>query len=320
MSNKILITGGAGYVGLHITDLLLRNGFLVKVFDTSINKNYFKTKRPNLELIEGNILNYDQLRNSMKNINTVIHLAAKKSVKESSEIPNEYFLNNLTGTINVISAMKDENVKRILFSSTASVYAETENDYIYESDLRTPKSIYGLTKFLAENFIINECIKLDFTYAIFRYFNVGGSADPIMADQSNDNLLPKIFKAIKLKNPISVYGTDYRTRDGTCIRDYVHVSDVAAAHLSALYALTKKNDSFIYNIGSGTGCSVLEIISAIGNVIGTDVDYIKAPRRNGDPARLVASNSKIYRELNWEPQFTINQIIESAWEGSNYLF
>jgi UDP-glucose 4-epimerase len=269
------------------------------------------------DVVIGDVLDRQALISACEGIDAVIHLAAKKAVGESVDNPLKYYENNVGGTLNLLAAMSLKGVKRIVFSSTAAVYAPSEKLSITEDDLTEPLSPYGQTKLLSEK-LISAVAKAENLSAIsLRYFNVVGALRDEFADNSKDNLVPKVFAALKAgKNP-EIYGSDYPTKDGSCIRDYIHVSDLAKAHLVALEKVFAANVDEVYNVGSGTGYSVTEMINQIRESIGKTITPTLSPRRPGDAAQLIASIAKIERDLGWKPERSLKEMIDSAWQAES---
>jgi UDP-glucose 4-epimerase len=317
MMGRILVTGGAGYIGSHVTDLLLRKGYDVIVYDNFSEGSSLRRLKKSINIIKGDILDFESLTRAFDGVSAVIHLAAKKSVSESVKNPFKYYENNYLGTVNVLNAMKQRNIKNIIFSSSAAVYSDLNKDFIHESDETKPISIYGYSKLLSEKTLLHFYINNEIKFIILRYFNVAGTYRPSMVDRSNDNLIPRIIESIVTQKQAYIYGRNYNTPDGTCIRDYVHVSDVAKAHLYALAKFELNGNSSIYNIGSGVGISVQEIFSRIESITGHRINIIESEPRFGDPVKVVASIKKAEIELSWKPDLGIDEIINSAWQAKH---
>jgi UDP-glucose 4-epimerase len=310
---KILVVGGAGYIGAHVAYLLQENGYGVRIYDDFSNGLKSRIEGKFSDVVIGDVLDRQALISSCEGIDAVIHLAAKKAVGESVDNPLKYYENNVGGTLNLLAAMSLKGVKRIVFSSTAAVYAPSEKLSITESDLAEPLSPYGQTKLLSEKLISAVAKAEDLSAISLRYFNVVGALRDEFADNSKDNLVPKVFAALKAgKNP-EIYGSDYPTKDGSCIRDYIHISDLASAHLVALEKVFATKVDEVYNVGSGTGYSVTEMINQIAESIGKAITPTLSPRRPGDTAQLIASIAKIERDLGWKPERSLKEMIDSAW-------
>lgn len=317
-NEKILVIGGAGYIGSHVVKALLREDFQVTVYDnlsTGQTCNLFQ----NAEFIEGDILDEPHLEKVMrKGFSAVIHLAAKKAVGESMENPQLYSQNNICGSINIFNAMLNSGVKNVVFSSTSAVYGMPQYLPLNEQHPLNPMSFYGYTKMAIEQVMDWYSRIKDFHYIALRYFNaVGYAADgSIRGKEKNpQNLLPLVMEVATGKREIlHVFGNDYDTPDGTCVRDYIHVEDLAAAHVLAIKKLLKDGDSQIINLGTEKGTSVLEIIQAVERVIGKKINYDFAPRRAGDPANVVATSVKAAEVLGWKAQYTdIDEIVKTVW-------
>jgi len=319
----ILVTGGAGYIGSHTVLELIKLGYDVITFD-NLQKGYEKAVLGG-KFIKGDLLNIDDLVNvfSKYKIDSVIHFAADSLVGESMQKPDKYFTNNLIGSINLLNIMVKYNVKRIIFSSTAAVYGEPDKIPIEEDNLTIPTNTYGESKLAFEKILRWYDIAYGIKYISLRYFNAAGADKSGKIGECHNpetHLIPIILLTVLGKlntddNCVKIYGDDYNTPDGTCIRDYIHVTDLSIAHILALKKLEEKNSvSKIYNLGNGKGFSVKEIIKVAEQVTGKKIKTKVIQRRAGDPAILIASSDKIKRELNWNPQFNdIHTIIESAW-------
>ena len=317
MSKRILVIGGAGYIGSHVQKQLLSDGFEVVVYDnlSSGDKNNIFA---GAEFIKGDILDKEALDKAMKGIDGVVHLAAKKAVGESMEKPEVYAENNLSGSFNILNAMVNNGVRYIVFSSSAAVYGMPEYTPIDENHPINPINYYGYTKRCIEENMewFSKLGKIN--YASLRYFNAVGYAKDgsIRSKERNpQNLMPIIMDvASGRRESFSIFGNDYDTYDGTCVRDYIHVSDLGTAHSLAINKLMSDNKSFIVNLGTGKGTSVKEIVDAVEKVIGKKLNYDYAQRRAGDPALLTAKADKARELLGWEPKYTsVEDIIRTVW-------
>jgi UDP-glucose 4-epimerase len=313
--SKVLVIGGAGYIGAHICQSLIDNGYSVRIFDDFSNGLHRRIDGKFTDLIEASVLDRSAIIGAMDGIDAVIHLAAKKAVEESVSNPLRYYEHNVGGTLNILAAMAVKKVKKIVFSSTAAVYAPSEKSAIDESDLLAPLSPYGATKVMAEELIKSVGVAEGFSTISLRYFNVVGSTKVEFADNSKDNLVPKVFAAIKRGESPEIYGSDYPTKDGTCIRDYIHVADLADSHLSALKRVESATVHEVYNVGSGQGYSVKEMIEQISKSMNKELIPRLCPRRAGDIPQLIAAISKIERELGWKPKRSLKEMIDSAWQA-----
>ena len=314
---KILVVGGAGYIGAHVAYLLQENGYGVRIYDDFSNGLKSRIEGKFSDVVIGDVLDRQALISACEGMDAVIHLAAKKAVGESVDNPLKYYENNVGGSLNLLAAMSLKGVKKIVFSSTAAVYAPSEKLSITEDDLTEPLSPYGQTKLLSEKLISAVARAEGLSSISLRYFNVVGALRDEFADNSKDNLVPKVFAALKAgKNP-EIYGSDYPTKDGSCIRDYIHISDLAKAHLVALEKVFSTKVDEVYNVGSGTGYSVTEMINQIAESIGKAITPTLSPRRPGDTAQLIASIAKIERDLGWKPERSLKEMIDSAWQAES---
>ncbi|MBQ3034639.1 MAG: UDP-glucose 4-epimerase GalE [Alphaproteobacteria bacterium] len=314
---RILVVGGAGYIGSHVVKELLNTGYDVRVFDnlsTGQEINLFEKA----EFIQGDILDVPALEKAMQGIDGVVHLAAKKAVGESMEKPDLYALNNLNGTINVLNAMVKEGVKYFVFSSTAAVYGMPEVEVLDEQTPLNPINFYGFSKKMIED-VLSWYDKLKgIKFVALRYFNaVGYDKDGQVKglEKNPQNLLPIIMETIfGVRDKMTVFGSDYPTKDGTCVRDYIHVSDLASAHELAFKYLLKSNESQVMNLGTGSGHSVKEMIETTQAVTKKKVAYEMGARRTGDPAALMAYSEKAKELLGWQPKHSsLENIIESTY-------
>ena len=325
MTQKLLITGGAGFIGSVITAYLLDHGYEVVVFD-DLSTGHSKRLDSRASLIQASILDKLALVEALAGVNTVIHCAAKSLVEESESKPDLYSQVNTEGTRVLLEAMKEAQVTNIIFSSTASVYGDSKIQPITESSEIKPVNPYGKSKIEAEQLISNFCSN-GFAAITFRYFNVAGSYQSstgqlLLEDHKNEShLIPKILKNYiknKEKSQVEIYGDNWPTKDGSCIRDYLHVADLAAAHLFALGAVKAGNNQII-NLGSGIDYSVFEVVNEIEKVVGDKLNQVISPARMGDPAVLLADIDKARKELGWIPKANLNQIILDSWQGAKQL-
>ncbi len=316
----ILVCGGAGYIGSHTTYALKEKGKDVIVFD-NLQKGHKEAVPSGVKLYEGDLREPRSLDKvfSENKIEAIIDFAADSLVGESVQDPLKYYDNNLYGTLCLLQKMKEYNVKYIVFSSTAATYGEPENVPILEKDKTEPTSPYGETKLSVEKMLKWVDNAHDIKYTALRYFNAAGAhiSGEIGEDHTPEtHLIPIILQvALGQREKIAIYGDDYPTEDGTCVRDYIHVTDLAQAHIAALERLQKGGDSAIYNLGNGKGFSVKEVIDIARKVTNHPILAEVTPRRAGDPAVLVASSEKAIKELGWKPQFnSLEKIIETAWK------
>ncbi len=334
---KILVTGGAGYIGGTVAGLLTQKGHKVFVYD-NLSHGRRDLLPPGVEFVEGEVENraaienlFIQARKSGSPFDGVLHFAALIEAGESMKIPEAFFRNNTAATLSLLEAMLAEGPRKLVFSSTAAVYGEPEVIPIQEDAKLMPTNAYGESKLLVEHMLrwLNQIH--DFRYASLRYFNVAGAPEGANgeitrgeAHQPESHLIPLVLDvALGRRDSIKIFGDDYPTPDGTCIRDYIHVSDLADAHLLALDALDKDSVTkdghcnfrpLIYNLGNGSGFSVREVIDSARRVTGHPIPVEICPRRPGDPAVLVASSEKAMQELGWRPRYTnLDDIVRTAW-------
>ena len=314
---KILVVGGAGYIGSHTVRLLLDQGYDVTVVD-NLSKGH-RHNVPAERLYELNLADTGALTELMREKGTeaVVHFAAFIAVGESMKEPAKYFSNNVCGSLSLLDAMVHAGVKHIVFSSTAAVYGNPHASPILEDFPIQPVNAYGESKVMVETLLrwFDEIHHL--TSVCLRYFNASG-ADPEgrlgEEHEPETHLIPLLFRAVISGKPVTVFGKDYPTSDGTCIRDYIHVNDLAQAHILALEYLIAGGGSEKFNVGTGEGHTVLEVIRAVEEVTGKKVPYEVGPRREGDPPALVAGSDKLRRTLGWKPQYAdIRVIVQHAW-------
>jgi UDP-glucose 4-epimerase len=312
---RVLVVGGAGYIGAHVAWVLQESGYEVRIFDDFSNGLRRRVDGFFDDVVVGDVLDREALVDAMRGVDSVIYLAAKKAVGESVLNPLKYYLNNIGGILNALAAMAHAGVKKIVFSSTAAVYSASSTSAIQESDQLVPLSPYGETKLLSEQ-LISRVAKAEGVSAIsLRYFNVVGASKLEFADNSKDNLVPRVFNAYRNKQSPEIFGDDYPTKDGTCIRDYIHVRDLAEAHLLALRAVENSLIDEVYNVGSGNGYSVKEMIAQMSESMGVNLNPCVVARREGDSPQLIASISKIEVDLGWRPKSSLKEMIDSAWNA-----
>ena len=314
-----LITGGAGYIGAHVVDLLRRRGERVLVADdlvTGIAERIADAPLLRLDLAGTGAV--DALAAAMRDhrVDAVVHFAARKQVGESVAEPARYYRDNLGGLANLLLAMERAEVERLVFSSSAAVYGEPDENPVRETTPQRPINPYGETKLYGEH-LIRAAERAGRVRAVsLRYFNVAGAARPELSDRVALNVIPMVIEKIVADEPPRIFGDDYPTPDGTCIRDYVHVLDLAEAHLVALDALADGRAlSPVYNIGTGRGSSVAEVIASVGRACGRPLAPAVHPRRPGDPAAIVADASRARDELGWRARFGLDDMTRSSWEG-----
>jgi len=316
---RVLVTGGAGYIGSVVTEELVNDGHEVVVYDNLV-KGHRQAVVSGATFVEGDLLDAAVLRQTLTDhrIEAVIHMAAYSLVGESCEQPAKYYQNNLVAGLVLLDTMRECDASRIVFSSTAATYGEPLSQPIYETAPNNPTNPYGESKLAFERAMDWYERAYGLRYVSLRYFNAAGASEKCGEDHDPEShIIPIALQAATGKRShVEIYGDDYPTPDGTCLRDYIHVIDLARAHILALGAMSPMNvASRIYNLGcGGSGYSVREVIETARGVTGKDIPVRMGPRRAGDPATLIASSDKIKRELGWQPQFQdLRMIIESAW-------
>jgi UDP-glucose 4-epimerase len=315
---RVLVTGGAGYIGSVVAGQLLNAGNQVTVID-NLSRGHRQAVPDGAELIVCDLANKEDLGALFKRqrFDAVLHFAAFIEAGESMKFPETFFRNNTANALTVLEAMLGAGVNRFVFSSTAALYGNPLRTPIQEEDALLPTNAYGESKLLVERMLEWFHRIHGLHYASLRYFNAAGAAAPDRgeAHQPESHLVPRLMNvALGKQKYAEIFGTDYPTPDGTCVRDYIHVSDLAAAHLLALGALHREG-RLIYNLGNGKGFTVREVIEGVRRVTGLEIPVVESPRREGDPAVLIASSEKIRKELNWVPKSPeLNDILASAWE------
>ncbi|GAB3619718.1 UDP-glucose 4-epimerase GalE [Glutamicibacter endophyticus] len=313
-----LVTGGAGYIGAHVIRALDGAGMSPVVVD-SLSSGVRGFVPEHIPLLELSILQRDELARAMlrHRVRGVIHLAGYKYAGESVRYPLHAFEQNVTGTATLLQAMADAGVERIVFSSSAAVYGTPREELVTERTPTSPQSPYGQSKLVAEWLISDQAVAAGIAHTSLRYFNVVGSGDRHLYDASAHNLFPLIFRALDAGERPTIFGTDYDTADGTCVRDYVHVADLALAHVAAARRLERGEPvEPVYNLGSGQGVSVREIMQAVAEVTGRRFEPRLAARRPGDPARIVADGSLAARDLDWRMRHSLDQMVASAYQAA----
>jgi UDP-glucose 4-epimerase len=314
---KVLVIGGAGYIGSHVVSELLNNDYEVVVYD-----NLLTGKKENLfeeaTFIKGDILDYGSLYKAMEGCEAIIHLAGLKAAGESMINIEKYSTNNISGTVNILNAASFNNIKRIVFSSSAAVYGEPKYLPIDEDHITEPENYYGATKLEIERLLKWYDKIKNIKFAALRYFNAAGydvNGKVKGLETNPQNLLPIVMEtASGIRDSMKIFGDDYDTRDGTCIRDYVHVNDLADAHVKALNYINTNDESLTVNLGSETGVTVNEMINAAMEITKVNINVEVSDRRPGDPAVLVSSASKAYKVLGWKPKYSdVYTLVNSTW-------
>jgi UDP-glucose 4-epimerase len=315
---KVLVIGGAGYIGSHVVKELMKAGHEITVFDnlsSGLRCNLFAKN----DFIHGDILIPAEIEAAFaRGFDAFVHLAAFKAAGESMIVPEKYSVNNITGTLNIMNAAVKYNCKKMIFSSSAATFGEPQYLPIDENHPQKPINYYGFTKLEIEHFMSWYDQLKGLKFAALRYFNAAGydpDGEIRGLEQKPENLLPRVMEAALGKRQLKVFGTDYDTRDGTCIRDYVHVTDLARAHVMALDYITKNDKSIMLNLGTEKGTTVKELIDAARRITGKEIPAEDAPRREGDPASLYATSKKAKELLGWEPKYSdVDTLVKTTWE------
>jgi UDP-glucose 4-epimerase len=319
---KVLVIGGAGYIGSHVVKELMKNNHSVTVFD-NLSSGLLQNLFPENDFIAGNILYKEDLEKAFsRGFDAFIHLAAFKAAGESMVSPEKYSVNNITGTLNILNTACEHKCLNMVFSSSAAIFGEPQYLPIDEDHPKNPENYYGFTKLEIERFMAWYDQLRGLKYASLRYFNAAGyDVDGVLTglEQNPANLLPIIMEtACGMRKEMKVFGTDYETEDGTCIRDYVHVTDLASAHVKALEYITKNSESITVNLGSGKGLSVFEMINTARKITGRAIPSINVERRAGDPACLYAVSEKAKKLLDWETKYSdADTLIRTTWNVYN---
>ena len=315
-----LLTGGAGYIGAHVARDLLVTGREVTILDDL--SSGLRARIPDgADFIEASVLDTDAVRHALDGVTGVIHLAAKKAVGESVDQPMLYYRENVGGMVSLLQAMEDAGTRCLVYSSSAAVYGEPPWSPISEDSPLQPLSPYGETKVIGEWLVRDAAAARShastsvspLSWVSLRYFNVAGAGSPELGDTSVNNLIPMVFDALDRGDAPQVFGTDYPTLDDSCVRDYIHVSDLAAAHVAAADLAERGDVAAVFNVGTGVGSSVLEVMAAVSEVVGRDVGAVAVARRAGDPPELVASVDRISAELGWTAQRDLRDMVASAY-------
>jgi UDP-glucose 4-epimerase len=316
---NLLLTGGAGYIGAHVVALAEREGHSVTVVDDLSTGVATRIVSP---VVAINLASPDAVEKLSKlmretKFDAVIHLAARKQVGQSVEIPEQYFLDNIGGLANLLLAMRQENLKKLVFSSSAATYGMPTLDLVDEDYPGVPINPYGQTKLVGE-WMVKNAANWGLKGVNLRYFNVAGSESKQLADTAELNLIPIAIAQLKRGEQPIVFGTDYPTPDGSCIRDYVHVKDLAKAHLMAVDYLTTPDQKYAtFNVGTGQGASVLQVLEELKIASGIKFEELLADRRPGDPPRLVANTDRIEKVFGFKASFGLKEIVKSAWDAAN---
>jgi UDP-glucose 4-epimerase len=316
-----LLTGGAGYIGSHVLSALLRAGYRAVVLD-DLSTGSPRRVPAGVPLVQASILDADRIADAIHThrVTGVVHLAAKKSVPQSVERPLDYWRVNVGGMERLLTAMSQADVDRIVYSSSAAVYGTPDVPAVTEASPTRPENPYGQTKLAGEWMLAATAHSSSLRWISLRYFNVAGTASPELADTGITNLIPRVLGAVAEGRRPQVFGGDYPTRDGSCVRDYIHVADLAGAHVAAVHALESGSTvGPIFNVGCGQGYSVEEVIDTVCRVVGRTVEYDVVERRAGDPAQVVAAADLIRGQLGWKAQHGLEDMVRSAWHAINRL-
>jgi UDP-glucose 4-epimerase len=312
---RLLVTGGAGYIGSIVAQQLLLEGHEVVVLD-NLERGHRAAVPAGAELVVADLLDADAVRSTLRrDLDGALHFAALALVSESVSHPERYYRTNVGGTLNLLEAMRDASVPRLVFSSTCAVYGQPDEVPMPETTPTRPVTAYGASKLAVDHMIRDFCTAFELGAVSLRYFNVAGASHGLGEDHDPEtHLIPNILRVALGDKPfVEVYGTDYDTPDGTAVRDYIHIEDLAAAHLLALKS-ARSGEHRIFNLGNGSGFSVRQVVEAARSVTGHPIDCRDAPRRPGDPAQLVAAGDRIRHELGWKPRKpALEQMVADAW-------
>lgn len=317
---NVLVTGGAGYIGSHTVIRLIRKGHKVIIFD-NLSKGHKEYVDKKAIFVKGDLAKLNEINNCIKKnkIDVVMHFAGFIEAGESMIKPEKYFTNNVTNGINLLNAMVKNRIKRVIYSSSAAVYGNPKKIPIEEEDETSPTNPYGESKLIFERILRWYDLAYGLKYTSLRYFNAAGAdLSEQIGEKHNPetHLIPLALKSVLNNSEIYIFGTDYPTKDGTCIRDYIHVLDLADAHILALNNLS--NESKVYNLGSERGYSVKQVIDAIKKITKKGLKIVETRRREGDPPVLIASSKKIKKELGWKAKYDLKPIIESAFKWEKF--
>ncbi len=314
----ILITGGGGYIGSNIAVCLIRCGHKVRILDNFPRNNEQEFIDLGIEVLKGDIRNIQDVLNATQTIDLIIHLAATKSVTESAKRPEDYYMVNVFGTLNIMMALKHNGFVPIIFSSTAAVYSSENQGEIVESAKTSPVSVYGQTKKTGEELLIAICKSNSVNLTIFRLFNVAGASLKQFADRSVENIFPILFSKVRENEEFTIFGKDHLTPDGTCVRDYIHIDDLIEAfrlETERMLEASHVNQQKIFNLGSGTGSSVLEVVQSLETIIGQPIKLKIKEKRPEENSASIASIERIVSELSWHPRYALTDILASAWNA-----
>ena len=309
-----LVSGGAGYIGAHVVRSLAAVGATAVVLD---DLSTGVRERVDVPFVHGDIGDIELVVRTLREyqVTGVVHLAADKQVEESIRLPLRYYQRNVLTLMQLLTAMRIAGVDRLVFSSSAAVYGMVDSDRVHEDDPAVPINPYGQTKLIGEWLIRDQARAAGLRDAALRYFNVVGAGSPELGDRGRTNLVPMIFSALARDEQPRIFGSDYPTPDGTCVRDYIHVADLADAHVAAIAALDAPDAELVVNVGCGRGYSVREVIDVVAEVTGRSIEPVPAGRRPGDPASVVADVSRIAQVLGWQARYDLTDMVRSAWQA-----
>lgn len=316
---KVLVIGGAGYIGSHVSKALIKDGNEITVYD-NLSTGLKENLQPGSKFIKGDIMDYKKLVKSLRGFDALIHLAAFKAAGESMINPEKYSINNISGTLNIINAASETGVKKIVFSSSAATFGEPQYLPLDEKHPQDPENYYGFTKLEIERFLDWYDKLRSIRFASLRYFNAAGydiDGEICGLEKNPANLLPIVMEvAAGIREKVGIFGNDYNTEDGTGVRDYVHVTDLAIAHVKALHWITDNDKSLKVNLGSETGISVLQMIESARKITGKEIKAEIQSRRPGDPAKLVATSTYAHEVLKWKAQYSdVDTLIRTSWNA-----
>ena len=321
MKKRVLVTGGAGYIGSHTVKMLLDKGYKVSVLD-NLSSGHIGAVPKNTKFYKIDLHYKEKIKKIFMQgkIEAVIHFAGSIEAGFSMVNPRKFYRNNVANTINLLDSMLDFNIKKLVFSSSAAIFGNPKKIPIGENFEKNPTSVYGRTKLIVENILDDYDAAYGLKNISLRYFNAAGAAFNLGEEHKPEtHLIPLILEVARgERKKIKIFGTDYPTKDGTCIRDYIHVVDLANAHILALEKLFKTNHSYKYNLGSGKGYSVMEVLQMARKITKCKIPFVEAKRREGDATEIIADNNKINKELGWKPKFGLKEMIGDAWDYINH--
>ena len=311
-----LVTGGAGYIGSHVVEELLASGRDVVVLD-DFSAGLEQRLVPGVPVVRGTVLDRAVVETALRehHVDGVIHLAARKAAGESVDIPLYYYRENVDGILTVLEAMQAAGVDRLVYSSSAAVYGTPPENPVHENSPLHPESPYGDTKVMGEWMAAASGVAWGLSWVALRYFNVAGAGRDELGDNSVNNLIPMVFRALEESRRPQIFGDDYPTPDGTCIRDYIHVADLASAHVAAAERCESGQAADAYNVGRGIGSSVREVMDAVSTTVGRDVEPEVVARRAGDPPATFAATERIAADLGWRATRDLPAMVDSAWSA-----